>query len=94
MAISSLPKRLRTMASDTIITSAMAATSTKYIVRLAASVAMSQPSSVRKSVMPLAPPVSPCWPTTTTVSVSASDSVTIAKYTPLTRRLKIAYENT
>src|SRR6218665_651389 len=72
IAIRILPKRLRTITSDTAITSAMASTSTKYMTRLASSPVMSRPSSVRKSVMPLAPPVSPCWPTTTTVSASDS----------------------
>ena len=40
--------------------------------------------------MPLTPPVKPCWPMMSTVRISATACVMMAKYTPPTRRLNIA----
>src|SRR5450830_1778014 len=62
----------------------------KYRISFALSVRRSQPSKVLRSVMPLTPPVNPCWPTISTVRISAIAWVTMEKYTSPTRRLNSA----
>ena len=62
----------------------------KYRISFALSVRRSQPSRVLRSVMPLTPPVRPCWPTISTVRISAIAWVTMEKYTSPTRRLNRA----
>ena len=62
----------------------------KYRMYCAELVRMSQPSKVRKSVMPLTPPVYPCWPMIRMVNIAAMAWVMMAKYTPPTRRLNMA----
>ena len=55
------------------------------MVSLAWSVSRLMPRKVRKSLIPLTPPVTPCWPMITMARIADSASVMIEKYTPPTR---------